>query len=223
MIGTYRDSDMSHVHPLLDTLAALHRQPDVSRSSFPGWTTARCWRSMEAAAGHALTGSAVRLAHTLYRETDGNPFFVSEVLRHLTETGAILQDETGRWMARNRSTKIALPDTIREVVGARIGRLGKEAARILGIAAVIGRDFDLDLLARATNTSQDEVLDILDAAAGAALVREHRRRRSLQLRPRPDPACALWGPRADTPGDSAPGGGRGARGALRGSTGNPDR
>ncbi len=67
---------------------------------------------------------------------------------------------------------MALPDTIREVVGARIGRLGKEAAQILGLAAVIGRDFDLDLLARATNTSQDEVLDILDAAAGAALVRE---------------------------------------------------
>ncbi len=172
MIGTYRDSDMSHAHPLLDTLAALHRQPDVSRIELPGMDDGEVLALMEAAAGHALTGSAVRLAHTLYRETDGNPFFVSEVLRHLTETGAILQDETGRWMAKDSVDEIALPDTIREVVGARIGRLGKEAAPILGIAGVIGRDFDLDLLARATNTSQDEVLDILDAAAGAALVRE---------------------------------------------------
>ena len=40
------------------------------------------------------------LAQAVYRETDGNPFFVSEVLRHLSETGAIYQDATGRWMAR---------------------------------------------------------------------------------------------------------------------------
>ena len=43
---------------------------------------------------------------------------------------------------------------------------------MLSTAAVIGRDFDLDLLARATNTSEDDLLDILDAAASAALVRE---------------------------------------------------
>ena len=39
------------------------------------------------------------LAHAIYRETDGNPFFVSEVLRNLVETGAIYQDADGRWVA----------------------------------------------------------------------------------------------------------------------------
>ena len=38
---------------------------------------------MEAAAGHTLDDAAVGLAHAVYRETDGNPFFVTEVLRHL--------------------------------------------------------------------------------------------------------------------------------------------
>ncbi len=52
---------------------------------------------MEAAAGyHSLDDAGVGLAHAIYRETDGNPFFVSEVLRHLAETGAIFQDATGR-------------------------------------------------------------------------------------------------------------------------------
>ena len=55
---------------------------------------------------------------------------------------------------------------MREVIGARVLRLGKEAGRVLSVAAVIGRDFDLDLLARATNTDEDDVLDVLDAAAG---------------------------------------------------------
>ena len=51
-------------------------------------------------------------------------------------------------------------------------RLGQDAERVLSMAAVIGRDFDVDLLARSTNTSEDEVLDILEAAAAVALVRE---------------------------------------------------
>ena len=50
---------------------------------------------MEAAAGHELDDAGVDLAQAVYRETDGNPFFVSEVLRHLSETGAIYQDANG--------------------------------------------------------------------------------------------------------------------------------
>ena len=108
----------------------------------------------------------------MYRETDGNPFFVSELLRHLSETGAIYQDTSGRWMAESALEQVALPDSVRVVIGARVGRLGKEAGRVLSVASVIGRDFDLDLLARATKTSEDDMLDILDAAASVALVRE---------------------------------------------------
>ena len=107
-----------------------------------------------------------------HRETDGNPFFVSEVVRNLVETGAIGQDAEGRWVAEDSLDATALPDSVREVIGARVLRLGKEAGRILSVASVIGRDFDLDLLARATQTDQDDLLDILDAAAVVALIRE---------------------------------------------------
>ena len=127
---------------------------------------------MEAAAGHTLDDAAVGLAHAVYRETDGNPFFVSEVLRHLSETGAIYQDAAGRWVAEDTLERMALPDSVRVVIGARVGRLGPSAERVLSLAAVIGRDFDLDVLARATRTSEDELLDILDAARAASLVRE---------------------------------------------------
>ena len=96
---------------------------------------------------------------------------MSEVLRNLTETGAIRQNADGRWVA-GLPRHISLPDSVREVIGARVLRLGKDAGRVLSVASVIGRDFDLDLLARATKTSDDELLDILDAAAAVALVRE---------------------------------------------------
>ena len=67
---------------------------------------------------------------------------------------------------------MVLPNSLREVIGARVGRLGPDAGRVLSLAAVIGRDFDLDLLSRAAEIPEEELLDILDAASGAALVRE---------------------------------------------------
>ena len=86
---------------------------------------------MEAAAGYALDEAAVDLALPSTEETDGNPFFVGEVLRHLSETRAIYLDSTGRWVAEQRPDEMTLPDSIREVIGARVGRLGPEAGNIL--------------------------------------------------------------------------------------------
>ncbi len=172
IFGVYRDSELSQAHPLLDTLAALHRQSGVSRLELTGLDDSGVLSFMEAAAGQTLDDAGLGLAHAVYRETDGNPFFVSEVLRHLSETGVIHQDEAGRWVAEDSLEQIALPDSVRVVIGARVGRLGTEAARVMSLAAVIGRDFDLDVLARTANASEDEVLDILEAAASASLVRE---------------------------------------------------
>ena len=172
VLGTYRDSELSRSHPFLETLAALRRQQGVGRVELSGLDDTDVVSLMEAAAGHTLDDAAIGLAHAVYRETDGNPFFVSEVLRHLTETGAIAQDANGRWVAHDSLDGTALPDSVREVIGARVGRLGQEAERVLSVAAVIGRDFDLDVLARATKTSEDDLLDMLDAAIAVSLVRE---------------------------------------------------
>lgn len=172
VLGTYRDSELSRSHPLLETLAALRRQPDVARIELTGLDDSGVVALMEARAGHTLDNAAVGLAHAVYRETEGNPFFVSEVLRHLSETGAIYQDSSGRWVTDDTLDHAALPDSVREVIGARVGRLGEHTGRVLSLAAVIGRDFDLELLARASDTTEDELLDILDAAAAASLVRE---------------------------------------------------
>ena len=148
VLGTYRDAELSRAHPLLDALAALHRGGEVGRLELAGLDDAGVVSLMEAAAGHALGEPEVRLARALHRETDGNPFFVTEVLRHLAETGAIDQDAvTGRWVAAATLEAMALPASVRTIIGARVGRLGPEAERVLSLAAVIGRDFDLDVLA----------------------------------------------------------------------------
>ena len=172
ILGTYRDSELSTADALVDALAGLHRLDGVTRMELVGLDDSGVVALMEAGAGHRLGDDAVGLAHAIYRETDGNPFFVSEVLRNLLETGAIGQDVEGRWVAKDTLDATNLPDSVREVIGARVLRLGKEAGRILSMAAVIGRDFDLRLLAMATNSTEDDVLDVLDSAAAASLVRE---------------------------------------------------
>jgi len=174
IVGTYRDSELSGSHPLVEVLAWLRREPGVHRIELQGLDDTGVIAFMEAAAGHQLDDAGVGLAHALYRETDGNPFFVGEVLRHLSETGAIFQDRTGRWMTSDDLPAVALPDSIREVLSSRVARLGDKAGRILSYAAVIGKDFDLELLGRASDCSQDGLLDVLDGAAAAALVREVR-------------------------------------------------
>ena len=172
VVGTYRRSELSSRHPLTEALAELRRELGVSRIELAGLDDTGVLAFMEAAAGHDLDDDGVGLAHALYRETDGNPFFVGEMLRHLSETGAIYQDVTGRWTAAADFEAMAMPDSLRLVIGARVARLGEVVSQVLPLTAVMGREFDLDLLARVTERSEDELLDILDAAAASALVRE---------------------------------------------------
>jgi class 3 adenylate cyclase len=172
LVGTYRDNELSGSHPLVETLAGLRREPGVNRIELKGLDDTGVVAFLEAAAGQTLDAAGLGLAHAVYRETDGNPFFVGEMLRHLSDAGAVFQDDAGHWVTRGDMATLALPDSVREVIGARVVRLGEMAKQVLSLAAVIGRDFDLELLARVTERSEGELLDALDAAAAAALVRE---------------------------------------------------
>jgi DNA-binding SARP family transcriptional activator/tetratricopeptide (TPR) repeat protein len=171
VVGTYRTSDLAADHPLADALAALHRERGVERIELGGLSDADLIALLEATSGHPLDGEGVALARTLWRETDGNPFFAGEIWRHLTETGEVYRRGDGRWMAGvDVRSPGKLPTSVREVIGRRITRLGEEPARTLEAAAVIGREFDLDLLARVTGQAEDHLIDVVDGAMRAALV-----------------------------------------------------
>ena len=172
VLGSYRDLELSSAHPLTETLAALTREHQVTRVALSGLDDDEVLAFLEAAAGHEMDDAGVGLAHALYQETDGNPFFVAEVLRHLVETRAIMQDGTGRWMATAELAEVGLPDSVRQVVGSRVARLGAETSRVLSAAAVVGQEFDLDLVARISGLDEEVILDLLEAAASAALTTE---------------------------------------------------
>src|SRR6185295_20103996 len=87
ILGTYRQHELTKNHPLTESLAALHREAGVTRLPLAGLDDADVMALMQSAAGHELTRGFVDVAHALRRETDGNPFFVVQLLQHLAEAG----------------------------------------------------------------------------------------------------------------------------------------
>jgi class 3 adenylate cyclase len=172
VLGTFRDSELPQSPELRETLGTLWRHQGVSRIELGGLDSSGVRSLLEAVSRQHLDAFGLGLAEAVHRETDGNPFFVTEMLRHLRDTGAIHQNAAGRWVASGTIDRSALPESVREVIGGRVVRLGPDAERVLSTAAVIGRDFDLDVLERATRIPVDALLDILEAATTASLVQE---------------------------------------------------
>lgn len=171
VLCTYRDTDVDRAHPLSSVLADFRRMPAVTRVALDGLGGDGVRELLTRTAGHELDDTGLAFAEMVQRETSGNPFFVGEVLRHLTETGALVERD-GRWTTDLRPDDAAIPEGIREVVGRRLGRLGDDVEQILRAAAVIGYEFDVDLLADVVARDPDDVLDLLDTARAAGLVVE---------------------------------------------------
>ena len=124
LLGTFRDSEVTAGHPVGELLAALHREQGVERIGLRGLTDLDLLDLLERIAGHAMTDDGVALRDAVLAETEGNPFFVVEILRHLAETGAIYQDADGRWTSDADLRTIGLPVSVKEVIGRRLAALG---------------------------------------------------------------------------------------------------
>jgi predicted ATPase len=112
---------------------------------------------MEEAAGHSLEADEdLALAGAIHDETEGNPFFVKEVLRHLTETGAIHHRE-GRWVAGLPIAELGIPEGVRDVVGRRLSRLSEATNQLLDHAAVIGLEFETAVLRAAADLDAERL------------------------------------------------------------------
>ncbi|HEV3365412.1 MAG TPA: AAA family ATPase [Acidimicrobiia bacterium] len=170
MIGTYRDTELDHDHPLVEVLADLRRQPGVERFSLLGLEQTGVAAFVEHASGQSLDDDALALARAIYLETEGNPFFVREVLRHLTETEGLVRHGDG-WSTR-LIEEVGIPEGVRDVVGRRLARLSGNANEILRVAAVVGAEFEPDVVRAAGGFDEESLIRSLEEAAAARLVIE---------------------------------------------------
>lgn len=172
VVGTYRDAELDRAHVLTETLAALRRERGYEHLVLRGLAPGEVKTMLEDMAGHELTGSdEVALVEALHRETDGNPYFAEEVVRHLFETGG-LHEADGRWVPAAAPDELGVPQGVRDVIGRRLRGLAPECAEALAVAAVLGREFRVDVLERMSELSGDALLDCLEEAVAAGVVEE---------------------------------------------------
>ncbi|HEY2303875.1 MAG TPA: AAA family ATPase [Acidimicrobiales bacterium] len=169
VVGTFRDTDLDRTHPLAGMMADLRREQQVERLDLDGLDQTEVSEFVETAAGHSLDASIAAVAEAIYVETEGNPFFVGQLLRHLTESGALVQ-RNGVWATTRPLGDLGIPEGVRELIGRRLSRLSPAANTVMGAASVIGRQFDTALLEAVSGVAQDEVLDALEVAERARLI-----------------------------------------------------
>jgi tetratricopeptide (TPR) repeat protein len=170
LIGTYRDVELDVERPFASVLETLMRERLATRITL---------RRLKAGGVEAMLGAMsgqtppLQLARAVFAETEGNPFFVEEVFRHLSEEGKLF-DESGSWRKDLRVERLEVPEGVRLVIGKRLKRLSEATRRVLTTAAVIGRSFSLRLLEELESDRPDAALEAMEEAERAQLVGAER-------------------------------------------------
>jgi tetratricopeptide (TPR) repeat protein/predicted Ser/Thr protein kinase len=166
LVGTYRDIELGRGHPLSQTLAELTREQLFERVLLGGLTERDVERFLAATVG---VDPPEELVRTVHRQTEGNPLFVTEIVRLLDQEGKL----TPEAITESRDWSVRVPEGVREVIGRRLDRLSPSCNEILRLASVIGREFGLDQLAKLPRGPSDEkLLEAVEEALAARVVEE---------------------------------------------------
>ena len=166
IVGTCREAGLSRQHPLVECHAELTRQGLCQRVFLRGLSQEDVGRFIEVTSGLTPPGS---LVSAVYAQTEGNPLFVTEVVRLLVQERELTPERVGK----RESWSVKIPEGVREVIGRRLNRLSKRCNQTLAIASVIGREFSMDQLARLVDDlSDDRLLAVLEEAISARVIEE---------------------------------------------------
>jgi predicted ATPase/DNA-binding SARP family transcriptional activator len=113
------------------------------------------------------------IASQISTQSGGNPLFAVALLEHMFETGQLYVDSNGEWSLTTQSPS-TLPRTLQNAIETRLGHLNRVQRRVLDFAAVIGGEFDFNLLKTAAQEPEDALLATLDELIDASLVAEPR-------------------------------------------------
>lgn len=171
LASTYRNTELRSGHPLHERLLEICREPAAQLLTLEGLSLDEAREWMASVAGRAPAAS---LATAIHRATAGNPFFMSQMRGLLVEEGE--RDE----LRAEADTK-TLPRDVMEAIATRFAPLSASCRAVLEVAALIGREYSLDLLQRVARGNKLEMPDgialveALDEAHAARLITETRR------------------------------------------------
>ncbi|HLW16376.1 MAG TPA: BTAD domain-containing putative transcriptional regulator [Actinomycetota bacterium] len=168
-VCTYRDAAVSPHDPLADLLANLRHDRLGDRVRLEGMSFPEVGDLCRRFGADDDDVPVPGFVEALRAKTSGNPFFIEEILRHLEEV-----DSAGRipWHSLSFVEEVGLPESVKEAVERRLGRLSDITKRILGLAAAVGAEFSASVLERLAEIPADDVIDALEEATAAGIVAE---------------------------------------------------
>lgn len=167
LLVAYRDDDLTGHDPLYRLLPTLVREAQAERLEL---------RRLDAAAVRTLVISSydlpeadtTRLTRFLHERTEGNPFFLKEVLR-LLEEEQILREASDGWLL-GPLTQVRVPTLLRQIIDGRLARLSDTVRELLAVAAVIGQEPSLLVWAAVANATEATLLLVIERATEARLL-----------------------------------------------------
>jgi DNA-binding CsgD family transcriptional regulator/tetratricopeptide (TPR) repeat protein len=166
VLATYRDTELDAGGQLAHSLEQLSRQHSCQRIALKRLDVDGV-RLMLAGLGRPEPPSS--LVEAVFGETEGNPFFVHEVFEYLAEQGRLF-DAAGLWRSDLQVGETEVPQTVRLVIGRRLERLSSECRTVLGLAAVLGRTLEYEVLRAIAELPEDALLTVLEEAETAHLL-----------------------------------------------------
>jgi DNA-binding NarL/FixJ family response regulator len=153
VMGNYRDSEVDRHHPLARVVAALVAGPHVLRVQLQGLPEHDVAEFIRRIVGEKLASPDFA---AIFEQSEGNPFFVSELVRLRTAGG--------------NNVQLSITDGVRAVINRRLDRLSTPCNRLLTFAAVLGRNFALGALESAVGLPLDRLLELLSSAEQARVI-----------------------------------------------------
>lgn len=163
VVATLRDSELGTTEALTPVLAELSRASNVTRVHLDGLSATEIEHYVHRYPTVELAPALVRSVHD---RTDGNPFFVSQIVELIGRGGAAVDSDSGE------PPGAALPVEVRDVLTARLDLLSAAARAALRVGAISGRVFDLETVATVLERDHDTVIDDLEEARGARILED---------------------------------------------------
>ena len=166
-LATFREIDLRETQPFNELLLELNRQRVGERTKLERLNKEQTHQMLSAIFQEDITEDFLTGIH---QESDGNPFFIEEISRALVESGK-LRFEDGEWH-RPSIEELELPQGIQATIESRLYKLEEQVQESLRMAAVLGREFEFDILRQALEFDEDALIEALEIAEAAQMIEE---------------------------------------------------
>jgi tetratricopeptide (TPR) repeat protein len=167
ILGCYRETDLDRSHPLAEALDDWNRERSASRIQLGRFGLEATSDMLSVLLGDDCLSEG--FCADIHRETEGNPFFIEEIVKTLVDEGQIAC-ECGEWKRQDDGGGLVLPQGVKAAIGRRLDHVSSETTEVLRTAAILGKTFEFSELSAVVDISEDELLDALDESVSAQLL-----------------------------------------------------